>query len=118
MEIFEFIIASHEKLHITFKIFPRESQNLFKYEHKFINIKSKYITFLFIHILHVYHMAQNPITVSYFKKYVRVKLFYLNIVKSTLKAYSSRTRKGKFTACNILFSFKVCSICFSLTTCN
>lgn len=31
MEIFQFIIASHEKLHITFKNFPRESQNLFKY---------------------------------------------------------------------------------------
>lgn len=37
-------------------------------------------------------------------------------VMTTLKEYSSLTRKGKFTACNILFSFSVCSICFSLTT--
>lgn len=34
----------------------------------------------------------------------------------TLNAYSSLTRKGKLTACNILFSFNVCSICLSFTT--
>lgn len=34
----------------------------------------------------------------------------------TLKANSSLTRKGKETACNILFSLSVCSICLSFTT--
>lgn len=36
--------------------------------------------------------------------------------RSTLKAYSRRTRNGKHTACRILFSFSVCSTCFSFTT--
>lgn len=34
----------------------------------------------------------------------------------TLKEYSNLTRKGKETACSILFSFSVCSICFNFTT--
>lgn len=34
----------------------------------------------------------------------------------TLKEYSNLTRKGKETACSILFSFNVCSICFNFTT--
>lgn len=38
------------------------------------------------------------------------------IARRTLNAYSSLTRKGKLTACNILFSFNVCSICLSFTT--
>lgn len=40
----------------------------------------------------------------------------LGIDPNTLKECSSRTRKGKLTACRMRFSFSVCSICFSLTT--
>ena len=34
----------------------------------------------------------------------------------TLKWYSKLTKKGKLIACRILFSFRVCSTCFNLTT--
>ena len=36
----------------------------------------------------------------------------------TLKENSSLTRNGKLTACRMRFSFRVCSICFSFTTCR
>lgn len=36
----------------------------------------------------------------------------------TLKENSSLTRNGKLTACRMRFSFRVCSICFSFTTCG
>lgn len=36
----------------------------------------------------------------------------------TLKENSSLTRNGKVTACRMRFSFRVCSICFSFTTCG
>ena len=40
------------------------------------------------------------------------------MMKQTLKWYSKLTRKGKLMACKILFSFSVCSTCFSFTTCQ
>lgn len=44
-------------------------------------------------------------------------IFSLNSLVHTLKWYSSPTRKGNEMAWRIRFSFRVCSTCFSLTTC-
>lgn len=106
---FYFILQPHEKLHI------------------FLN-KSTGRTKIFFFFFKTKKQKQNktpclsPGLESYysfiFLKIMRWKYFIWILIKFTLKEYSSRTRKGKFTACNILFSFKVCSICFSLTTCN
>ena len=49
----------------------------------------------------------------------RFSIFLLKnwlIFVRTLKWYSKLTKKGKLIACRILFSFKVCSTCFNLTT--
>lgn len=52
----------------------------------------------------------------YKTKWTRLECKQKKCWMNTLKECSSRTRKGKLTACRIRFSFRVCSICFSFTT--
>lgn len=53
----KYLHLSHEKLQITFNNFPFQMLPKFISSIGFNYIKSKYITFLFIHILHVYHLV-------------------------------------------------------------